>query len=267
MIPPSRKPIITGNWKLNLNIADSIRLVTQLKRDLSGVDYAEIVVCPVYTALVVVQDVLMETNISLGAQDLYWEDAGAFTGEVSAPLLRDIGVQYVIIGHSERRQYFGENNVCVRKKINAALQHDLTPIVCVGEVLEQRESGRTFEVVEQQCAECFNDFPDDEIRKVVIAYEPVWAIGTGRTATPLQAQEVHRFIRDYLGKIYGEETADALRLQYGGSVKPENITELMAQPDIDGALVGGASLKSDSFAAIVRNCCNSPPSMGGVRGG
>lgn len=250
-----RKPIIAGNWKLNNTEREAVELVTTLRTNLADVDTVDIIVCPVFTVLGVVHDVLLESNIALGAQNVYWEDSGAFTGEVSAPLLKEIGVQYVIIGHSERRQYFGETNQTVNKKIRAALNHGLTPIVCVGEVLAQRESNQTFEVIRTQCKESLAGFNADEIKRMIIAYEPVWAIGTGKTATPAQAQEVHKFIRELLTKTHNEEAAQTLRIQYGGSVKPENTAELMAQEDIDGALVGGASLKADSFVQIVKNSC------------
>lgn len=250
-----RKPIIAGNWKLNNTTREAAEFVTLLKRDLSEVTDVDIVVCPVFTALSVMADILTESNIGLGAQDVYWEDSGAFTGEVSAPLLKEIGVQYVIIGHSERRQYFGETNQTVNKKIRAALNHGLTPIVCIGEMLRERENNKTFEVIRTQCKESLAGFDADEMKRMVVAYEPVWAIGTGQTATPAQAQEVHRFIRELLTKMHNEEAAETVRIQYGGSVKPENIAELMAQRDIDGALVGGASLKADSFVPIVKNAC------------
>ncbi len=250
-----RKPIIAGNWKLNHSIDDAVQLVIELKRELVDVVGVDIVVCPVFTAISVVQDVLLESNIAVGAQNLYWEDSGAFTGEVSAPMLKNIGVEYVIIGHSERRQYFGETNKTVNKKIKAALKHNLTPIVCVGENLQEREGNKAFEVIQTQCEESLKGFTKDEIMKIVIAYEPVWAIGTGKTATPDQAQEVHKFIRDLLKKMYNEEVSQALRIQYGGSVNAENMATLIAQKDIDGALVGGASLKADSFVKIVKGCC------------
>ena len=250
-----RKPVIAGNWKLNNTTPQAAELGTLLKRGLSEVTEVDIVICPVFTSLSVMADILMESNIAIGAQNLYWEDSGAFTGEVSAPLLKEIGVEYVIIGHSERRQFFGETNQTVNKKIRAALNHGLTPIICVGEVLKERESNKTFEVIRTQCKESLAGFSADEMKGMIIAYEPVWAIGTGKTATPAQAQEVHHFIRELLTKMHNEEAAEALRIQYGGSVKQENIAELMAQPDIDGALVGGASLKADSFVSIVKNAC------------
>lgn len=248
-----RKTIIAGNWKLYKTINEAIDLANGLKRELFKVNFSavDVVLCPVFTALSEVAEVLNETDIQLGAQDLYWQDEGAFTGEVSAPMLKDAGCCYVIIGHSERRQFFGETNETVNKKIKAALKHELTPIICVGENLQDRESNNTFKVVEDHIQGALVDISAEDMLKSVIAYEPVWAIGTGKTATGEQAQEVHRFIRDLLRKMYGEEIASSVRIQYGGSVKPENIAELMGKPDVDGALVGGASLKVDSFSSIV----------------
>ncbi len=250
-----RKIIIAGNWKLNKTIKEAIELVNGLKREVVDIDEVDIVVCPVYTALSEVGDILTDSHIKLGAQDVYWEDAGAFTGEVSAPLLKDVGVQYVIIGHSERRQYFGETDETVNKKIKAALAHGLTPIVCVGENLAQREANETLDVIRRQVQEGLKGLNAEELEKMIIAYEPIWAIGTGKTATSEQAQEVHKFIRELLGQLAGKEIAEKIRIQYGGSVKPDNTRELVSQEDIDGALVGGASLKVDSFAAIIKNSC------------
>lgn len=247
-----RKSILAGNWKLNNNIKESLELVTALKRNLAEVMDVDIVVCPVFTALSVVSDCLLDTNIKVGAQNLYWEDNGAFTGEVSAPLIKEVGAEYVIIGHSERRQYFGETNKSVNQKIRAALKGQLIPIVCVGEVLEEREAGKAFDVIKKQCEESLEGFTADEMKGMVVAYEPVWAIGTGKTASPEQAQEVHKFIRDLLLKMFDQDTSQSVRIQYGGSVKPENIAELISQEDIDGALIGGASLKSETFTDIVR---------------
>lgn len=251
-----RKLIIAGNWKLNKTNQEAVELITLLKRELSDIADVDIVVCPALTALSDINDVLSESNICLGAQNIYWEDSGAYTGEVSVPLLKDIGVQYVIVGHSERRQYFGETDESVNKKIKAVLSHGLTPIACVGEVLEERESNKTFEVIEKQCTGGFEGLTAEEMKKIVIAYEPVWAIGTGKTASPDQAQEVHKFIRTLLVKMAGDDVAQTIRIQYGGSVKPENSVDLMSQPDIDGALVGGASLNADSFSEIVKNSCS-----------
>ena len=250
-----RKVIIAGNWKLNKTALEAIALVTGFKRDLGDITEVDIVVCPPFVALSDAREVLTDSNIGLGAQNVYWEDSGAFTGEVSAPMLKDVGAQYVIIGHSERRQFFGETNQTVNKRIKSALKWGLTPIVCVGETLQEREANKTFSVIQQQCEESLAQFTVKEMEKMVLAYEPVWAIGTGKTATPQQAQEVHKFIRGILAKMFGSETAANIRIQYGGSVKPENTAELIAQEDIDGALVGGASLQHDSFVKIVKNSC------------
>ncbi|MCB9771040.1 MAG: triose-phosphate isomerase [Candidatus Omnitrophica bacterium] len=249
-----RKIIIAGNWKMYKTSFEAVELVNELKRTLGDMSEVDVVVCPPFTALVEVKDVISESNIGLGAQNIYWEEFGAFTGEVSAPMLTAIGVQYVIIGHSERRQFFGETDATVNKKIKAALKHALIPIVCVGEVLAEREAGKTFAVIEKQLEGSLAGFTAEEIENVVLAYEPVWAIGTGKTATPVQAQEVHKFIRDWLTKKFDAAIANKVRIQYGGSVKPENTAELIGQPDIDGALVGGASLKSETFSQIVKNC-------------
>ena len=248
-----RKTIIAGNWKMYKNITEAIELSNGLKRELFKLDFesTEVVLCPPFTALAEVAEILSESDIGLGAQNMYWQDEGAFTGEVSALMLKDAGCQYVIIGHSERRQFFAESNETVNKKLKAALKHELTPIVCLGENLQERELNKTFTVIQDQIKQGLIDIDAEQMQKVVIAYEPVWAIGTGKTATPKQAQEVHKYIRDSLKKIYGDDLAQSVRIQYGGSVKPENILELMAQPDVDGALVGGASLKIDSFVAIV----------------
>ncbi|MFA5088274.1 MAG: triose-phosphate isomerase [Candidatus Omnitrophota bacterium] len=251
-----RKIIIAGNWKLNLTEKEAVDLVTKLRSEFVDCSSVDIVICPVFTELSTIRDLLVDIdNIKLGAQNLYWEDFGAFTGEISAPMLKDYDVAYVIIGHSERRQYFGETNLTVNKKVKAALKHGLIPIVCVGEVLQEREGNKTFEVIRKQCEESLKGFTVEEMEDIIIAYEPVWAIGTGKTATPAQAQEVHKFIRGILAQMYGADVSSKVRIQYGGSVKPENAAELMSQEDIDGALVGGASLKHDSFSKIVKNCC------------
>ncbi|MBM3255417.1 MAG: triose-phosphate isomerase, partial [Candidatus Omnitrophica bacterium] len=245
-----RKFIIAGNWKMYKNIGEAIDLANGLKRELfelSG-DDIDIVLCPPFTALSEVAEVLAESNIALGAQDMYWQEEGAFTGEVSPLMLKDAGAKFVIIGHSERRQFFAETNESVNKKIKAALKHELTPIVCVGESLKEREAGQTFKVLDDHIQNGLSDISAAEMLKLVIAYEPVWAIGTGKTATPVQAQEAQNYIRDLLRKLYNKEVAAEVRIQYGGSVKPENTAELMQQPDVDGALVGGASLKIESFA-------------------
>ncbi len=248
----NRKPFIAGNWKMNKTIKEAIELINGLKRNLSDIEYVDIAVCPPFTALSDAREILIDSNIKLGAQNIYWEKEGAYTGEVSAIMLKDTGCEFVIIGHSERRKYFNETNEDVNKKIKAAFSVELIPIVCVGERLEQREQGKTFDVVKDHITGALTGLSNDDVLKLVIAYEPVWAIGTGKTATPEQAQEVHVYIRKLLSELYNEETAQSIRIQYGGSVKPENIKELMSQPDIDGALVGGASLELDSFTEIVK---------------
>ena len=248
-----RKPILTGNWKLNKTIKESIELVTLLKRGLRDTQSVDVVVCPVYTAIADVAEALHETGIGVGAQDLYWEEKGAFTGEVSASLLKEAGASYAVIGHSERRQFFHETHQSVNRKTRAALKAGLSPIVCIGELLAEREKNLTFKVLEEQLLGGLADFTEAEALKLVIAYEPVWAIGTGKVATPQQAQEAHAFIRGWLSKRFGASAASAIRIQYGGSVKADNIAELMREEDIDGALVGGASLDAQSFLDIVKN--------------
>jgi len=235
------------------NISEAIELANGITRELFKLDFeaVDVVVCPPFTALSEVAEVLSESDIGLGAQDMYWQEEGAFTGEVSVKMLKDAGCQYVIIGHSERRQFFAETNETVNKKLKTALKHGLTPIVCVGENLHEREAGKTFEVIQDHIKNGLVDISIEDMYKTVIAYEPVWAIGTGKTATAEQAQEVHKYIRDLLRKIYGDDLAESVRIQYGGSVRLENIAELIAKPDVDGALVGGASLKIETFTAIV----------------
>ncbi|MFA5357111.1 MAG: triose-phosphate isomerase [Candidatus Omnitrophota bacterium] len=249
-----RKTIIAGNWKMYKSIGEAIELANGLKRELYKLDSqdVDIVLCPPFTALSEVFEVISDSNIDLGAQNIYFQEEGAFTGEISPLMLKDAGCKYVIIGHSERRQYFGETNESVNSKLKAALKHGLTPIVCVGETLKQREAEETFKVLEDHISNGLKDIPETDISRVVIAYEPVWAIGTGKTATSAQAEEAHKYIRGLLKKMYNDDAAEAMRIQYGGSVKPDNITELMNQPDVDGALVGGASLKVDTFADIVK---------------
>lgn len=235
-------------------IKEAIELSNGLKRELFkfNSDAVDVILCPAFTALSEVAEVINDTGISLGAQDLYWADEGAFTGEVSGKMLKEAGCNFVIIGHSERRQFFGETNDSVNKKIRAALTNGLTPIVCVGERLEEREAGKTFDVLDNHVRGALKGLSAQEALSIIIAYEPVWAIGTGKTATPAQAQEVHKFIRGLLHELYNQEVASELRIQYGGSVKPDNIIELMKQPDVDGALVGGASLQVESFSQIVK---------------
>ncbi|MEK6726915.1 MAG: triose-phosphate isomerase [Deltaproteobacteria bacterium] len=246
-----RKPVIVGNWKMNCTIPDALELVKRLKMMVSDVKGKEIVVAPPFTALSSVSKALVGSNMTLAAQNFYWEEKGAFTGEVSAEMLLDAGCDYVIVGHSERRQLFAETDEGVNKKVEAALSAGLIPIVCVGETLAERESDKTFSVIERQLTTGLRNVNISDSEELLIAYEPVWAIGTGKTATPEQAQEVHSYIRELLEKIFND-AADDIRIIYGGSVKPENIDELMTEHDIDGALVGGASLKADLFARIVK---------------
>ncbi len=245
-----RTPVIAGNWKLFKTIAEATAMVNELKPLVAGTAGVEIVVAPVFTALSRIAEALSGSNVRLAAQDCYWEEEGAYTGEVAPKLLADAGCSHVIIGHSERRQYFGETDETVNKKAKAAIAAGLTAIVCVGETLAEREADRTFAVIETQLKGGLAGFTAEMLAKTVIAYEPVWAIGTGKTASDAQAQEVHAFIRTLLVTMFGQASADAMRILYGGSVKPDNVKGLMAQADIDGALVGGASLKADSFAAI-----------------
>jgi triosephosphate isomerase len=250
----NRKPIIAGNWKMYNTAAESLALVNALKKELVGVNASdvEVVVCPPFTALYAVSTILQNSIIALGAQNVHWEKEGAFTGEIAAPMLKELSVRYTVVGHSERRQFFGETNEGVNKRAKAALAHGLRPIVCVGETLAEREAGRTQAVVRDHVTGGLAGFTKDAMLDTVIAYEPVWAIGTGKTATPAQAQEVHAFIRELLAAMFDASVAGKVRIQYGGSVKAANAKELLGQPDIDGALVGGASLKAVDFAAIVK---------------
>jgi len=247
-----RKPLIAGNWKMHKTLRESIELVAALKRELHAMQDRDLVVCPPFTALATVGEILQGSGIELGAQDLYWEPKGAFTGAVSGAMLRDTGCRLVIIGHSERRRLFGDTNDIVRKKIGAALLVGLTPIVCVGETLEKRDQGVTDEVLRKQCDGSFAGLGGGDFGKCVIAYEPVWAIGTGRTATPAQAASAHATIRLWTREHYSADAAAGLRILYGGSVTPDNVDALMSMEDIDGALVGGASLKADSFCRIAQ---------------
>lgn len=238
---------------MNKTLQESIELANFIKRELYDMEEIEVVLCPPYTSLADVKEVILDTTIGLGGQDVYWEREGAFTGEISTLILKAIGCEYCIVGHSERRQYFGETNETVNKKAKALLREGIRPIVCVGEKLEERKSGKTFFVVKDHVENSLKGLTEEEMLKTVIAYEPVWAIGTGINATKDQAQEVHKHIRELLKNLYDKNVADSVRIQYGGSVKPDNIKELISQPDVDGALVGGASLKADSFIAIVKN--------------
>jgi triosephosphate isomerase len=248
-----RRKIVAGNWKMNKTVPEAVELSRRF-RELFEADHLEVdvVLCPPFVHLVPVREVIEGSRIALGAQNLHWEERGAFTGEISAEMLLSSGCRFVIVGHSERRQYFGETDEVVNRKVRRALMSGLTPIVCVGETLDERKAGRTESVVERQVRGAFAGMGRDEIARTVIAYEPVWAIGTGVNATPEQAQEVQRFIRQLIEELAGRDVAAGLRIQYGGSVTPANARDLMSQPDVDGALVGGASLKADSFYEIVR---------------
>ncbi len=248
-----RRRVIAGNWKMNKITGEAIELANGLKRELYKVEDVDIILCPPFTAIEEVSEIVFGSNIKIGAQNMHWEDSGAFTGEISPLMLKDLGCQFVILGHSERRQYFHETNDIVNKKTKAAMKHGLTPIVCVGETLQEREAQKTFAVIEDHVYNSLQGLSSDELAKTIIAYEPVWAIGTGKTATPEQAQEVHQFIRELLTKKYSAAVAEEVIIQYGGSVKPTNTKELVNQKDIDGALVGGASLEIKSFAEIVKN--------------
>lgn len=245
-----RIPIIAGNWKMHNTVNQAKQLVAELIPVVKNTN-VEVVVCPTFTALYAVSEVIRGTNIVLGAQNLYWEEKGAFTGEIAPGMLKEVGCKYVLVGHSERRQFFGETNVTVNQKLHAAFKAGLLPILCVGETLKQREGGITETVIKEQVTDGLKALPVMQVKSMVIAYEPVWAIGTGRTASSEDANTVCSFIRNTVGDILGKEAADAVRIQYGGSVKPENAAELMSKSDIDGALVGGASLEASKFGKIV----------------
>jgi triosephosphate isomerase (TIM) len=246
-----RIPLIAGNWKMYKTIGEAVELVEALLRDLGDTSDREVLVCPPFTALHALSPLLQGTPIGLGAQDVHYELQGAFTGAISPLMLKDVGCRYVLVGHSERRQIFGEGDVLINRKLRAALASDLRPILCVGETKPQRDAGEAESVVIGQVHAGLAGVAAAALEHVVIAYEPVWAIGTGDTATPTDAQAMHATIRQIIADLYDQAAADQLRIQYGGSVKPDNVDELMSQPDIDGALVGGASLKADSFLRIV----------------
>jgi triosephosphate isomerase (TIM) len=248
-----RRLFIAGNWKLNHNQAATRATAAKLRELLAEVTGLDMAICPPFTSLGAAVEALAGSRIQVGAQNLHWEDNGAYTGEISAAMLQEIPVNLVIIGHSERRQYFGETDATVNRRLKAALKAGMTPIVCIGELLAERQAGKTEEVLARQVRGGLAEISAADMAKTVIAYEPVWAIGTGVTASPAQAQEAHAYIRGLLRELYGA-TADVVRIQYGGSVKASNAKELMSQPDIDGALVGGASLKADDFAQLIKNC-------------
>jgi len=247
-----RLPFIAGNWKMNKTVGEALDLVRELKTAISGVREVEVAVAPPFTALGAVAKELRGSSIRLAAQNVYWEEKGAFTGEISPPMLKEAGCHYVIIGHSERRQFFGESDETVNRRIHAALTQGLKVIFCIGETLKEREEGETFSLLRGQIEGGLKGLIAKEMNNMVIAYEPVWAIGTGKTAASDQAEEVHRFVRETVKKLYSGEVSEEIRIQYGGSVTPDNVKGLMKQPNIDGALVGGASLKADSFSKIVR---------------
>ncbi len=247
----NRRPLIAGNWKMYKTCSEASETARHLVKLVADAKDVDIMIAPQFTALAPVSEVVKGSLVSLGGQNLFWEKEGAYTGEISAEMLIDAGCSHVIIGHSERRQYFGETDNTVNKKINSAIKGQLIPVFCVGETEKERESKDTFSVLDKQITKGLESFSSDQLEKLVVAYEPVWAIGTGKTATSDQAQEVHQFLRSMLEKIFGDSFSKTIRILYGGSVKPENIAELMAMPDIDGALVGGASLDAETFSKIV----------------
>ena len=248
----NEKPFIAGNWKMFKTVPEAVDMVQKLHEASLGLEKAQFVVVPPFTALSEVSRALQGSSVQIGAQNMHWEEQGAFTGEVAAPMLKDVGCTYVVIGHSERRQFFGETNETVNKKINAALTHGLVPIMCIGESLEERKNSNTITKVQTQITEGLKGLDAEQVRQIILAYEPIWAIGTGLTASPDQAQEVHGFIRSSLAEKHGNDVASCAIILYGGSVKPENTYSLLKEKDINGALVGGASLKADSFAEIAR---------------
>jgi triosephosphate isomerase len=246
-----RRALVIGNWKMHKVVAQAIGFVRELSESFKAMEDRDVAIAPPFTALHALSAVLKGSAIALCAQDVHWEQEGAFTGEVSAPMLLDAGCRYVLIGHSERRRWFGESNEEVNRKAKAALKAGLLPVVCVGETLDDREADQTFSVIRRQLKEGLNNIPADDIRRTIVAYEPVWAIGTGRTATPEQAEEVHDFIRQFVARIHGTDVAAGICILYGGSVNADNAGSLMAQKDIDGLLVGGASLDTGSFRKII----------------
>ena len=250
----ARKLIIAGNWKMNKTAAEGVALVEALKPLVAQYkDVCDVVVCPPFTTVSAVVDAAKGSNVKVGAQNIHWAESGAFTGEISAAMLKETGIEYVIVGHSERRQYFGETDATVNQRAIAGLKAGFTVIMCIGETLQEREGNQTKAVLDRQLEGGLKDICEKGIRNVVIAYEPVWAIGTGKTATPEMAEETHACIREKLTALYGKEVAELVRIQYGGSMKAENAESLAAQKDIDGGLIGGAALKADSFAALIAN--------------
>jgi len=246
-----RTPLIAGNWKMHLTIAEAVALAGEVAKSCNRLTDREVMIAPAATAIAAVAEAVKESSVIVAGQNVAWELEGAYTGEISSPMLKDAGASMAIIGHSERRHIFGEDNAMVNQRVKGALAADVTPILCVGETLDERENGATLKVLEVQVCEGLDGITPEDVEQVVVAYEPVWAIGTGKTASKEQAQEVHRFIRDVLGDLYEKKLAEQVRILYGGSVKPDNVDDLMAMPDIDGALVGGAALQSDSFDRII----------------
>lgn len=246
-----RKKIIAGNWKMNNDLNESQNLVSGIINGLGSDDKCDVIICPPFTSLNDVNSLVKNTQVKLGAQNMFYEDSGAYTGEISVSMLKSVGCEFVILGHSERRAIFGETDEIINKKIKKAIESGLKAIFCIGETLSQRENGETNDVVRIQVIRGLQDISGQDLKNIVIAYEPIWAIGTGKTATPEQAQEVHSFIRDLIKENYSNESAEELIIQYGGSVKPDNAVTLLSQTDIDGALVGGACLKADSFLSII----------------
>lgn len=247
----SRKFLIAGNWKMNKTAAEAVDLVEEIKSSVGDQTSVQVCVCPPFTSLSKSSESVEKSEILLGAQDMNAAPSGAYTGEISAEMLRDLYVSFVILGHSERRQFFGETNQIVNKKIHAAIENNLKPIYCIGETLDEREAGKTLEIVRTQVREGLENFPTHSIENLVIAYEPIWAIGTGKTATDEMAQEVHAEIRKVLAEMFGDTAADSIRILYGGSMKPENAAGLLAQKDVDGGLIGGASLTARAFVGII----------------
>jgi len=247
-----RNFLIAGNWKMNNTVQESVKFSKELIAKINDSDCVDIMIAPTFTALFPVGEQLKGSCLKLGSQNIYWEKSGAFTGEISADMLKSCGVEYTIIGHSERRQYFGETNETVNKRIITAIDNSFIPVFCIGESLEEREGGKEEAVVKSQLVEGLKGIAKEKLTDLVVAYEPVWAIGTGRTATPEQAQAMHKFIRETVAEIFDTEFAEQLIIQYGGSLKPANAQELLSQPDIDGGLIGGAALQADSFSEIIR---------------
>ncbi len=247
----NRKPLIAGNWKMFKTCPEAVETARQLVKLIADNTAVDVMIAPPFTSLMPVSDVVKGSCVALGAQNLFWEPEGAYTGEISSAMLVSAGCSYVIIGHSERRQYFGETDITVNKKIKAAIKDNLIPVVCVGESEKERESNDTFSVLDKQVAKGLENLALSDLETLIIAYEPVWAIGTGKTATSKQAQEIHQYLRSLIEKNFGNNLANSVRILYGGSVKPDNIKELMLMPDVDGALVGGASLNAETFSKIV----------------